>query len=144
MSRAVQVQIAKTGIITGDVSAVRAIIYQILEDTRFRGISAVYGPNPKPKPGKEPGKPYHVTAAGGTDSKGVQTAEFVAAKLVNNDNINIYCVDSGRRQTRSLKVPLIQSIEVYTGRRLPDPTEVDPNHTKAEKFKVPVLCVRVV
>lgn len=143
MSKQVQAQIAKTGIITGDVTTVRAVIMQIMQDTRFRSISAVYGPNPKPKEGKEPGKEYHVTAAGGTDSKGIQTAEQVAARVVNNDLINIYCVDSGRRSTRSLKIPLISSIEVYTGRRIPAPTEENPEATKAEKVKVPVLCVRV-
>jgi len=143
MSRAVQVQIARTGIITGDVSAVRAIIEQIMQDTRFRVIRAVYGPNPKPKEGKEPGTPYHVTAAGGTDSRGIQTAEAVAARVVNHDLINIYCVDSGRRQTRSLKITTITSIEVYTGERIPAPTEEDPRATRAVRVAVPVLCVRV-
>ena len=117
-------------------------ILQILEDTRFRRIEAIYGPNPKPKPGKEPGTKYTVTAAGGTNSKGIQTAEQVASRLVDNDLINIHCVDTGRQgTTRSPKVTLITSVEVYTGRKVPHPKK--PGQFVAERKAVPVVCVKV-
>jgi hypothetical protein len=141
LSKTVQTQIAKEGAIAGTVAAVRATLQQILQDTRFRRIEATYGPNPKPKPGKEPGTKYAVTAAGGTDSKGIQTAEQVATRLVDNDLINIHCVDSGRRGTRSLKVPLICSVQVYTGRKVPNPKK--PGLFVAERKTVPVVCLKV-
>jgi hypothetical protein len=147
MSKEVQKQIARDGVIAGTVSTVRATIQQILQDTRVRHINAVYGvpKSGKPKEGKEPGTPYTVLAIGQVPGKGVQTAEQVARRVVDNDLIIVFSMDSkrvreakesGGTSHRSLKVPTLKSIEVYTGRTIPDPNR--PGETKAERVTIPI------
>ena len=150
LSKEVQKQIAKDGVIAGTVSGVRAQIQQILQDTRVRRIVAEYGvpKTGKPKEGKAPGTPYTVLAIGQVSGKGVQTAEQVAQRVVDNDLIIVFSMDSKRikeaKETggtshRSLKIPLIHSIEVYTGREVPDPNK--PGELKAERKAIPVHCI---
>lgn len=136
-ARRLQTQIVKEGVIAGTVTAVRATIKSILDDSRFHRIEAAYGPNPKPKPGKEPGTPYFVTVAKSGPTKGVQTEAQVAARVVDNDLINVYCADNPRHGYRSLKVPTIKAVWVYTGR-------VDLKTGKAESVRIPVVCVDAV
>lgn len=136
-ARRLQKRIAEEGVIAGTVTAVRATIQDILQDSRFHHIEAVYGPNPKPKPGKEPGTTYSVNAAKSGPVKGVQTEAQVAARVVDNDLINVYCAGKPRNGYRSLKVPLIKAVWVYTGR-------VDLKTGKAESVRIPVVCVKAV
>ena len=140
LSRKVQQQIAQEGMIVGTVAAVRATVYQILEDSRFRTVKAVYGENKKGsyKPGKEPGTPYKMLACGGGPTTGSRSAEESARRTVDNSLITIYCADTGRRQWRTPKVHLLTSIEVYTGRRV-----LRDGELKAEKKEIPIRVVRV-
>jgi hypothetical protein len=151
MSKEVQKQIARDGVIAGTVSTVRATIQQILQDTRVRHIEAVYGvpKTGKPKEGKEPGTPYTVLALGQVPGKNIQTAEEVARRVVENDLIIVFSMDSkrvkeakaeGGTSHRSLKVPTIRSIEVYTGREVPDPKK--PGEFKAERKAIPVHVIQ--
>ena len=137
MSKEVQQQIAREGKIVGSIAAVRAVVQQILQDSRFRHISATYGPNKNPKPGKEPGTQYTVLACGGGPVKGVRSAEKSAAIVVDNDLVNVYCADAGRRTWRSIKVPLLTSIEVYTGRKV-----ARNGKMVAERREVPIIVAR--
>ena len=137
-SKEVQKQVCREGVIVGTVSSVRAMIEKILEDTRIRKIVARYSPNPKPKPGKKPGGIYVVMAGGMPPGKGIQSAEEVAQRIVQNDLLMIYAMDTGRRSHRTLKIPLIESVEVYTGRRVLDK---ETGEDKAERVAIPVHVV---
>lgn len=141
-ARKLQEQIAREGAIVGTVAAVRAIIEDILEDTRFRHLFATYSANANPAPGKEPGTPYTLLVVGKGPTKGIQSADQVLTRIVDNNLINVYACDGGRRAYRSPKVPNITAIEVYSGRLTPDPKA--PGKMKAEKVTVPVVTVKVV
>lgn len=132
-ARRLQEQIVKDGVIAGTVTAVRATIQDILQDSRFHRIEAAYGPNPRPKPGKEPGTHYFVTAAKSGPTKGVQTEAEVAARVIDNELINVYCADNPRHGYRSLKVPLIRAVWVYSG--------IHDASGKAVSVRVPVMVV---
>jgi len=136
-ARRLQEQIVEDGVIAGTVTAVRATIQDILKDPRLRRMDCVYGPNAKPKPGKEPGKSYTLFVTTSGPVKGVQTEAEVAARVVGNDLINVY--DIRRKQYRSPKVPLIRAVWVYTGRRIPNPKK--PGETVAESVRIPVEIV---
>jgi hypothetical protein len=116
-SQVLQKQIAQEGRIVGTVAAVRAVILSILEDPRFHVIEAVYGVSKRPSPNRVPGTPYRVTAAKRGPTKGVQSEQEVAERVVNNGLINVYCADTHRHGYRSLKVHLIQAIWVYNGHK---------------------------
>ena len=139
MSRTVQKQIVKDGVIIGTVAAVRATIQLILKDSRFRHIEAIYSPNPNPANGKEPGTKYTVLACGGGPVKGVLSSQKAADRIVNNDLITVYAAD--RRGWRSLKVTLITSVKVYTGEQVPNPRKAGCTVDKLVAIPVIVLGV---
>ncbi len=136
LSKVTQEKIADEKVLIGTVSSVRAALMLILQDTRFRKIKAKYSSD---RDGKKRGEEYSVLAVGGVVGKDIIPHEKIIKKNVNHDLLTVYAADTNRRQHRSIKIPLIKSIEVYTGRQVVDKSKV--KGYVAEKVEIPVVII---
>ena len=146
----IQKQIAERGFIEGTSDAVCCLLSDILyHDTRYRKVGAKYGPlapGKRAKEGKEPGTPYEMLCLGRGPVKGVRTEAEQAARVVPNNLLTVYAVDSERRCKgpggwRHINTRLIQYFEVYTGRRVPSTSPRRFGKMVGERVAIPVRII---